>query len=131
MDFCNRVTQAGYYEVMPSDVPAEVVLARLSLEVREWVEAFRDGVREKLGPRLKDLRIFGSRVRGEEHEESDVDLLVLVEDLDYDTRREVVDLAHSISPWLSAVVLDFERYHLPKSRATGFYKEMRKESVRL
>lgn len=75
--------------------------------------------------------MFGSRVRGDAHEESDIDLLVLVDGLDEPTRRAVIDLAYAISGWLSPVVADFERYHSPRSRATGFYQEMRKESVRL
>jgi hypothetical protein len=43
----------------------------------------------------------------------------------------VIALARSISPWLLAHVSDFDAYHARKSRATGFYKEMRTESVRL
>lgn len=95
------------------------------------MEEFRDQLRERLGGRLRDLRLFGSYARGEPHEESDIDLLVLVEGLDYETWRSVVDLAYSISPWLSPVTVDFESYHAPRSRATGIYQEIRKESIRL
>lgn len=116
---------------MVSQVTADEALARLSRDERRWVEEARDRLRALLGARLRDVRIFGSKVRGESHEESDIDLLVLVDDLDNETWTAVVDLAHSVSPWLSAVVFDFERYHEPASRATGFYKEMRAESVRL
>lgn len=110
---------------------AEVALARLRPEERAWVEEFRDSARDMLGPRLRDMRLFGSKVRGDDHPESDIDLLVLVEDLDSDRRTAVVGLASSISTWLRPVVVDFDRYHSPSSRATGFYREMRKESVRL
>ncbi len=110
---------------------ADEALTRLTPEERRWVEEFRDRVRDSMGPRLKDLRILGSKVRGEAHDESDIDLLVLIEGCDYPTWESIVDLAHSISPWLSPVVEDFDAYHAPASRATGFYKEMRKESVRL
>jgi predicted nucleotidyltransferase len=116
---------------MVSRVPAEEVLSRLDPEERQWVEEFRDQLRAACGPRLRDLRIFGSKVRGDDHDESDIDLLVLVDGLDHDTWTAVIDLAGSISPWLSAVVEDFDRYHAPHSRATGFYEEMRRESVRL
>lgn len=116
---------------MPSSVLAEEILVRLAPVERRWVEEFRDRVRDELGPRLRDLRIFGSKVRGDFGEESDIDLLVLVDRLDYRTWQSIVDLAHAISSWLSPVVEDFDEYHSPASRASGFYKEMRKESVRL
>lgn len=77
------------------------------------------------------MRIFGSKVRGDAHDESDIDVLVLVDGADTPTRHAIADLAVEISPWLSPVVYDFERYHAPVSRASGFYEEMRRESVRL
>ncbi|MGH2731757.1 MAG: nucleotidyltransferase domain-containing protein [Actinomycetota bacterium] len=116
---------------MVSPTSAEEALLRLSPEERRWIEAFRDRVHEMLGPRLRDLRLFGSQVRGDAGPESDIDLLVLVEDGNWETAEAVVDLAASISSRLSARVQDFERYHSPRSRASGFYQEMRKESVRL
>jgi predicted nucleotidyltransferase len=106
-------------------------LGRLDPQRRRWVEEFRDGLRALLGKRLRDLRLFGSEVRGEGGVESDVDLLVLVDGLDVKTWRAVLDLAYSVSPWLSPLVEDYERYHAPRSRATGIYKAIREESVRL
>ncbi len=121
---------------MVSSITAHEALSRLRPEDRAIVEAFRDRVRELLGARLRDLRLYGSKARGDDHEESDIDLLVLVDDLDEQTDRAVFDLAFGLSfkdggPYVSAVVVDFDRYHAPKSRATGFYESMRTESVRL
>lgn len=95
------------------------------------MDEFRSRLREMLGPRLRDLRIYGSKVRGTSDPESDIDLLVLVEALDPATWGEVVDLALSVSPVLSPHVDDYDGYHEPRSRASGFYKEIRRESVRL
>lgn len=116
---------------MVSTMSAEEALSRLTAEERGAVERFRERLKEELGPRLRDLRIYGSKVRGEAHEESDIDLLVLVDGNDHQTTWRIIDIAASINPWLSANVIGFESYHAPASRATGFYKEMRKESVRL
>lgn len=116
---------------MVSAVPAEVVLARLAEDDRAAVVRFRDELRRMLGPRLRDLRLYGSKARGDDHEDSDIDVLVLVDELDWATRLSISDLAHGIdsrlSPWTEA----FDSYHRPMSRASGFYKEMRRESVKL
>jgi uncharacterized protein len=114
-----------------SEITADEALGRLEPEERRWIEDFRERLRAEYGERLRDLRLFGSKARGDWHDESDIDLLLLLDGNDPATERAISNLAHSISPWLRPHVHDFERYHAPISRATGFYKEMRKESVRL
>jgi predicted nucleotidyltransferase len=53
---------------------------------------FARGMRARFGARLLDLRLFGSRARGEGHEESDVDVLVVVDGLTWAEGREITDL---------------------------------------
>lgn len=45
-----------------------------------------------LGRRLRDVRLFGSYARGQFDEESDVDVLILVDDLRPEERAAIVDL---------------------------------------
>ena len=116
---------------MVSSVRAEEALARLDPAERRAVEELRDRLRAEYGPRLRDLRLFGSKVRGDDHDESDIDVLVLIDGCDPSTFRDVVHLAYSISSSLSPLVSDFDSYHSPISRASGLYRELRKESVRL
>ncbi|MEJ7702736.1 MAG: HEPN domain-containing protein [Geodermatophilaceae bacterium] len=68
-------------------------------------------------------------MRGDDRfEESDIDILVLLDRRDEPTAGgHRPDAAHAIGPWLSLVIVDFERYHGPASRATGFYEELRRE----
>jgi predicted nucleotidyltransferase len=54
----------------------------------------RDSLKARFGSRLLELAVFGSYARGEAQEESDVDVLVVVEGLDDRERREVIDLAY-------------------------------------
>lgn len=116
---------------MPQSVRTFEALGRLDPQRRRWVEEFRDRLRALLGERLRDLRLFGSEARGQGGPESDIDLLVLVDGFDEEVWRTVLDLAYSISPWLSPLVEDYERYHAPRTRATGIYKAIREGSVRL
>lgn len=116
---------------MASTTSPDVALARLAEDDRLAVVRFRHELRELLGPRLRDLRLYGSKVRGDDHDESDIDVLVLVDRSDGATGRAISDLAYSISTWLAPNVVGFDAYHTPSSRVTGFYKELRRESVKL
>lgn len=85
---------------MPSSTSTTEALGRLDPRRRRWVEEFRGRLRALLGERLRDLRLFGSEARGQGGAESDIDLLVLVDEFDEQTWRAVLDMAYSISPWL-------------------------------
>lgn len=58
----------------------------------ETLDGFRAGLRALFGERLKELTLFGSRARREGHEQSDLDVLVLVDGLRREERRAVLDL---------------------------------------
>jgi predicted nucleotidyltransferase len=45
---------------------------------------------------MRGLTLFGSRARSEGHEESDLDLLVLIADVTREERSEVLDIAGPI-----------------------------------
>jgi predicted nucleotidyltransferase len=62
----------------------------------EALEELASKLRLRFGPTLVSLRLFGSVARGESHEESDVDVAVVLERLDWDARRQVIDLATDI-----------------------------------
>ncbi len=57
---------------------------------------FVAGVRARLGRRTERLVLFGSRARGEGHEESDLDVLVLVADRTRSDQLAVYDAAYDV-----------------------------------
>jgi predicted nucleotidyltransferase len=64
--------------------------ASLSAAERALLEGFVEEVRLRLGDELHAVWLFGSRARGEKpSQESDVDVLVLVEDASWDGRMLV------------------------------------------
>ena len=67
----------------------------LTAEERALLERFAEILSERLGPALHAMWLFGSRARGElpSHEDSDVDVLVLVDDDSWDRRRKLVHRA--------------------------------------
>jgi predicted nucleotidyltransferase len=54
----------------------------------------------EFGPRLRPVRLFGSRARGDADPDSDADVSVVVQGLTEDERTRVVELA--LSAWRNA-----------------------------
>jgi predicted nucleotidyltransferase len=65
--------------------------AALSAEERALLERFTERLQERLGPSLHAIWLYGSRARGQRplKEDSDVDVLVLVDDASWDGERVV------------------------------------------
>ena len=63
----------------------------LSADERAMLERFAAILRMRLGGELHAVWLFGSRARGEPpgHEDSDIDVLVLVDDATWDGKRRV------------------------------------------
>ena len=68
----------------------------LSETVLEAVAEYGRRLRSRFGEKVAEIRIFGSYSRGEAHEESDVDIAVVLDSIDWATRREVIDLATEV-----------------------------------
>jgi predicted nucleotidyltransferase len=49
-------------------------------------------VRERLGHRVLDIRVFGSRTRGESRPDSDLDIFVLLDEAPLKDRNKISDL---------------------------------------
>jgi predicted nucleotidyltransferase len=96
----------------------------LSPLVRENLEAFLAGLRTRFGPRLLSVRLFGSYARGQAHEGSDVDCLVLLDRVDPEDDRAVTDLVGDLTWQVGGVVIaplvmsasSFERWKLRERR---------------
>jgi predicted nucleotidyltransferase len=56
---------------------------------RAAIDDLRCWIAERFGPRVRQLVLFGSRARGDGHGESDVDILVVVDDLSSAERRDI------------------------------------------
>lgn len=61
-------------------------MAAIPSALRPALDRYAARLRARFGERLREMRLFGSYARGEAHEDSDVDVLVLVDGL---TDREI------------------------------------------
>lgn len=57
---------------------------------------FASAIRARFGDRVCEVTLFGSHARGEAHEDSDVDVLVVIADLTWAEHRDILDLAYRI-----------------------------------
>ena len=109
---------------------------RLPAAVRETLDAFLAGLRERFGSRLVSVRLFGSYARGEAHEESDVDCLVLLDHVSTEDDRAITDLAGNLT-WqvggavISPLVMSVERFAAWKARERRAALEIEREGILL
>lgn len=86
----------------------------LSSVVMRAVGRFAEELRRRFGDAVLDVRIFGSFARAEAHEESDIDVAVVLERADWNTRSEVIDLATdvglAVDLHISPTIFDRETY---------------------
>jgi predicted nucleotidyltransferase len=100
--------------------------------IETLMSELRAGLLELYGPRLKGVYLFGSYARGEQEAESDVDVLVVLDDFgDY---GEEVDRAISLTSKLSlahdvSVSKVFVRERDWLHGDTPFLKNVREEAV--
>lgn len=74
----------------------EATAPRLSGAITRSLDDYARELRRRYGEALIELRLFGSFARGEADEESDVDVAVVLEEVDWRTRCDVIDLATDI-----------------------------------
>lgn len=56
---------------------------RSSDHIKDIIKELKSGLEKKYGSQLKSILLFGSYARGEETEDSDIDIAVILEDFDH------------------------------------------------
>ena len=103
--------------------------------VAQALAAFRRRLEARFGARLHEIVLFGSHARGTATEESDVDVLVVIDHLTEADRREVFDMAYDVdaaSPeWmgLSPLAYSSEQAQDLRSRERLLFRDIAREGV--
>lgn len=74
----------------------EAAAPSLSGAVARALDDYARELRRRYGEALVELRLFGSFARGEADEDSDVDVAVVLDQVDWRTRCDVIDLATDV-----------------------------------
>ena len=106
---------------------------RLMDKDRRAVEAAAAILRERFP--VERVILFGSKARGDSHRESDLDVLVVLEQYDWETEKAVYDLCYDIGVDYSVVIAPAlysrSEFESPLERATTFYRAVEREGVLL
>ena len=96
---------------------------------------FAHVVREQFADAVIDIRLFGSHARSSAHEDSDVDVAVVLEEAGWETRRDIIDLASDIGLahglMLSPTVFDRETYERWRVQGRPLTRDIEQEGIRL
>jgi predicted nucleotidyltransferase len=99
------------------------------------IRAFTAGAREMLGPLLRDARLFGSRARGEGHEHSDLDIVLIVGAGGRARRHALYDLAFDVAlahgVVLAPLVLEEQQFQALKDRERLIARDIEREGIPL
>lgn len=125
----NIISNAGN-QALKTELPRE-----LSFIERDKVSEFKGRLIEQFDGEILDLILFGSRARGEGHEESDIDVAVLVKEESGELRRNIYDIAAEIylesDINISPLVMSKDRFEWLKSIERGIALEIAKDGIRI
>ncbi len=69
----------------------------LTPEEQKWLDDYRRILDEKYGDIVEDIIIYGSKARGDSHEDSDVDVVVLITEGDWKERKQIAYHGYDLS----------------------------------
>jgi predicted nucleotidyltransferase len=102
---------------------------------RRIVSEFKNRFSGAALARVRKIIVFGSRVRGDASEDSDLDLMVLVDEMrpgiedEFDEAAYAVMWEHDFKPIISLKVFTEARYKSALERGYSFYKNVEREGI--
>ena len=103
------------------------------MDYREVARRFAEDVKKRLGESVKEIILFGSVARGDYGENSDVDVLIVVEGDAWEAQKKASDVAVDYiieyGVYVSAKVISVEEFELMKNLNTAFYRNIQREGV--
>lgn len=104
----------------------------MNSKIRSLLRELREGIEHLYGPRLRGVYLFGSYARGEEDAESDVDLLIVLDEVSQ-SAQEVERTGHLISDLSLKFGISVSRVFVSErdwlERDTPFLANAREEAI--
>lgn len=110
-------------------------LKYLSKEEKKAINSFVKGLRKSLGEEILSIRLFGSKVRGDFKEDSDIDIFILVKERTLDIEGVIaeIEVNHDIEYGLplSTVLYSLFEYKKNKELGSFFFEDVEREGISL
>lgn len=109
--------------------------SKLSPLERKAITAFSRRLKKLLGNQLLSIKLFGSKVRGDDHKDSDIDIYVLIRRQSITSLSKVARVTSAI--WwdfdvlLSTVTFDLEEQAKNLAMHSFFFEAVEREGVRI
>lgn len=103
---------------------------------KEVFEALKAQLQQRFGSALREIRVFGSRARGEHTPESDLDVMILLDiPVDWHIEKEIhfllADIDLKYDTFLSARIFSTTEWHSSRFRITPLFESIEREGIRV
>ncbi len=110
-------------------------LGSLSKHETDAVQAYLKALQQCVGGKLVDAFVFGSKARGESHPDSDVDLMVILDQPTTDDLSEARGLAFDIwlayQVFLSVRAMSYQQWQTLAALQSLFYRNALRDAIPL
>lgn len=95
-------------------------------DIQDLLQRFRDELGLALGDNLDQVILYGSRARGDEEPDSDLDVLIVLRDSDRSERETIHRIAYQLmwdrgfEPLISLNIIDHEHYLLLREAGSSY-----------
>ena len=108
---------------------------QLSKAERAWIESYRKALDEKYPDTVHEMLIYGSKARGQAHAESDLDVLLIVNNTAASLKRELRRIGYLLAATTEALpsILAYtqEEWENRKRSGSTFRKAVERDAVRV
>lgn len=113
----------------------EKIIEGLSSAEREALSLFGESLKEAYAGSLVKIVLFGSRARGEGNEDSDIDILVLLNKEEHSLRKAILDMAGDIllekDINITPLVMSSERFVRLREIERGIALEIERDGIEI
>jgi predicted nucleotidyltransferase len=105
--------------------------------IEDLLERFRNELGSALGSNLEQVVVYGSRVRGDEEPDSDLDVLVVLRKSGRSLRETIHRIAYKLmwdcefDPLISLNIIDQEHYQLLREAGSSYLGNILREGIPL
>ena len=105
----------------------------LTTKEKSVLKQFKTGLEQALGSQLIELKLFGSKARGDDRPDSDLDVLVIVATDDWYIRDTVYDITTNIllqmDVCISPKVISKNRFDQLSKEGTSFIHNVSRDAI--